>query len=207
MTSLRAELLGLPGGLPRFRLLLPEGWSATEITPEATEQMEQQARKVFMRAGRPDLDAVFSSTLERAMRELGRAGGRYAILPGAGPDGVAPPLSLIVSLISGEADAPLDDWVAARFRRGAEMLDRSGQIVLWRERSPAGERGVEQAQSTYVAPVPDTARTKALMFTGTALVEEGVPDTSDAVVAGYAVFDAIVSTLSWVLVDAGTRRA
>ena len=77
MTSLRAELLGLPGGLPRFRLLLPEGWSATEITPEATEQMEQQARKVFMRAGRPDLDGVFSSTLERAMRELGRAGGRY----------------------------------------------------------------------------------------------------------------------------------
>ena len=207
MTSLRAQLLGLPGGLPRFRLLLPEGWSATEITSEATEKIEQQARQVFMRAGRPDLDGVFSSTLERAMRDLGRAGGKYAILPGAGPDGVAPPLSLIVSVISGEDGAPLDDWVAARFRRGAEMLDRSGQIVFWRERSSAGEQGVEQAQSTYVAPVPETARTKALMFTGTALVEAGAPDTADMVVAGNAVFDAIVSTLSWVLVDATTARA
>ncbi|MGA7147640.1 MAG: hypothetical protein WBX17_04020 [Microbacterium sp.] len=207
MASLRAELLGLPESLPRFRLLLPEGWTATEITEEAGENLEKQARQVFMRAGRPDLDGAFSSLLERAMRELGRAGGKYAILPGAGRDGIAPPLSLIVSLISGENGAPLDEWVASRFRRGAQMLDDSGQIVYWRERSSAGEAGVEQVQSTYVAPIPETARTKALMFTGTTLVETGAPDTSDSVVSGNAVFDAIVSTLSWVLVEAPAVQA
>jgi len=201
-TSLRAELLGLPESLPRFRLLLPAGWQSHPITAETAERFEQQARGVFMRAGRPDLDGVFTSDLQRSMRGLERTGARYVILPENRPDGVPLPLSLIVSLISGDNGVSLDDWVAARFRQGAQMLDQNGQIVFWRTRRPAGEPEVHQVQSTYVVPVPETGRNKALMFTGTGLVGSEAPEDDDMVVASNAMFDAIVSTVSWVLVPA-----
>lgn len=155
-----------------------------------------------MQAGRPDLDASFGGSLQQSMRDLERAGGRYVILPGAGSDGVAAPLSLIVSVVSGENGASLDGWVTERFRAGARMLDAKGQIVFWRGRRPDPAQGVDQVQSTYVIPVPETGRATALVFTGTTLVEHDAGEDDEAIIAGNAAFDAIVSTVSWVLVDA-----
>ncbi|WP_405373049.1 MULTISPECIES: hypothetical protein [unclassified Microbacterium] len=197
MSSLRSEILGLPDGSPAFRLLLPEGWTANKISEETAESFEEQARAVFMRAGRPDLDGAFASMMRRGMRDLERSGARYVLLPGASSDGTVPPISLIVSVVSGEGGATLDGWVSARFREGAQMLDEGGRIVHWRARKPGTETGVEQVQSSYVIPMPETNRTKALMLTGTVMVDADATDDADIIVAGGAVFDAIAATVTW----------
>lgn len=198
MASLREELLGTPALEPSFRLLLPEGWTSHPISEATARSFEDRASAVFRRAGRPDLDGAFASMLRRSMRDLERAGAEYVILPPASEERGSAPVSLIVSVISGHNGMPLDAWVAQRFREGAHMLDDSGRIVTWRSRKPGSEAGVEQVQSSYLLPVPDTDRKKGLLLTGTVMIEEGTSEDSVEIVASTAAFSAIASTVSWV---------
>ncbi len=198
MVSLREEILGAPSVEPAFRLLLPEGWTSHPISEDTAASFEERASDVFRRAGRPDLDGAFASILRRSMRDLARAGADYVILPPASEERGSAPVSLIVSVITGQNGQPLDAWVAQRFREGAQMLDDSGRIVTWRSRKPGSETGVEQFQSNFLLPVPETDRKKGLLLTGTVLIEEGASEDSDAVVASSAAFAAIASTVSWV---------
>jgi hypothetical protein len=199
MVSLREEILGVSSVEPSFRLLLPEGWTAHRISESTADHFEARAGDVFRRAGRPDLDGAFASILRRSMRDLEKAGAEWVILPAASEERGSAPLSLIVSVISGQNGQPLDSWVAQRFREGARMLDDAGRIVTWRARKAGSEAGVEQVQSSYLIPVPETDRKKGLLLTGTVMIEAGAPDDSDAIVASSAAFDAISSTVSWVV--------
>lgn len=194
--SLRSEILGATGSLPRFRVLLPTGWQSFRIDDSTANLVGDKAGAVFMRGGRPDLDGQYRANLERAMRDLQAAGGLFLYLPV--DTETVQPLSLVVTEISGQSGATLDGWVSDRFREGAEMLDDDGRIVFWRRRKSAGEDGVDQHESFYLTPIPESGRRRALLFSGTGLISSSDDHESEAVVNYSALFDAIVSTITWV---------
>lgn len=196
--SLREELLGLSTDAPGFRILLPAEWASFPVTPELGDQIEQRTRPVFAKAGRPDLDGVFSAQLSQAMQGLQQAGARYVFLPSERSAEKAP---LALSMIATVIDSPegtLDGWVSSKLQAGAEMLDAEGRIVVWRERRPGLDEQTHRAQSVYVIPVPGSGRRRALMFTGTAVVGADAPDDDEYVAAARMIFDAMVSTVTWI---------
>lgn len=199
--SLREELLGLAPAVPRFRILLPPEWASFPVTPDLGDQFERKAREVFARAGRPDLDGVFTAQLARAMRGLQEAGAKYIFLPSERTPGKDPfALSMVATFID-SPDGPLDAWITARVRSGAEMLDPEGRIVFWRDRGLGLDGETHKAQSTYVIPVPGSKRRKALMLTGTTIVGAESDDDDEYAVAVRMIFDAMVSTVTWIVDD------
>ncbi|MFK0402259.1 hypothetical protein ACIQTT_08025 [Microbacterium sp. NPDC090225] len=200
--SLREELLGLAPAVPRFRILLPPEWASFPVTPELGGQFEQKAREVFARAGRPDLDGVFSAQLARAMRGLQEAGAKYVFLPSERTPGKDPfALSMVATYID-SPDGPLDGWITARVRAGAEMLDPEGRIVFWRDRGPGLDGETHKSQSTYVIAVPGSNRRKALMLTGSTIVGAETDDDDEYAVAVRMIFDAMAATVTWIADDA-----
>ncbi|CAH0215154.1 hypothetical protein SRABI76_02367 [Microbacterium oxydans] len=201
--SLREELLGLSTEIPRFRILLPSEWASFAVTAELGGQLEQRTREVFARAGRPDLDGVFSAQLASAMRGLSEAGAKYVFLPSERTPGKDPfALSMIATYID-SPEGPLDAWITSRIRDGAEMLDPEGRIVYWRDRREGLDEETHRSQSIYVIAVPGTRRRKALMLTGSTIVGADSRDDDDYAVAVQMIFDAMASTVTWVADDAG----
>lgn len=202
MVSLREELLGLAPAVPRFRILLPPEWESFPVTEELGARFEQQASAVFARAGRPDLDAVFSGQLKQAMDGLLHSGAKYVFLPLNREEGKDP---LALSMIATYVEAPddsLDSWVKAKVRAGAELLDAEGRILCWRERRPGLDGETQRAQSTYVISVPGSRRTKALILTGTTIIGVGTADDDEYATAVRLMFDAMASTVTWIAVEA-----
>jgi hypothetical protein len=199
MSTLREQLLG-GGETPEFRLLLPAGWECQALDDGYADRVEREVRAVFMRAGRPDLDGRFTGQLQRGIAAARAEGAKHVILP-LSPDGDAPlPMSLVVATTQAPAGGTLDAWVSGRIRAGATMLDDDGRIVTWRSDAvgEGEEAGTRQWQSHYVAAVPGTGRTRAVIVTATLLgLAEDDAETPE-VVAARALFDAIVSTLAWV---------
>lgn len=201
--SLREELLGLAPEVPRFRILLPPEWRSFPVTPGLADQLEQRTRPVFARAGRPDLDGIFSSQLHTAMRGLQKAGTKYVFLPSERAEGKDPlPLSMTATFVDA-GSGTLDGWVASHLRRGAEMLDDAGRIVHWRHREPTMEGDAHSLQCTYVIPVPGSNRTKALVLAGTTILRVETPDDDDYITAVRSLFDAMASTVTWTVEPAG----
>lgn len=199
--SLREQLLGLSTGAPRFRILLPPEWASFPVTPELGEQFERQVREVFMKAGRPDLDGVFTAQLRAAMKGLNESGAKYIFLPSERAPGKDPfALSMIATYVE-PPEASLDAWVMKKIREGAEILDPEGRIVYWRERRPGLDGDTVRAQSTYVIPVPGTRRRTALMLTGTTILGAQAPDDDEYAVAVRMVFDAMASTVTWIAAE------
>lgn len=207
MTTVREQLFGATAELPEFRLLLPAGWESLPLTDDTLAGLERRVHEFFVRAGRPDLDGTFTPRMVHGVQRAAAAGGKYVILPTSPPGGQPLPLSMLVTVISGEGGGTLDAWVAARFRAGATMLDDSGRVVTWRsERRGTGEEaGVKQVQLHYLEPVPETHRRKGLMLSGTVLLQEDGEDEPPLLVAAKAVFDAVASTLTWM--PAGSASA
>ncbi|AZS45918.1 MULTISPECIES: hypothetical protein [Microbacterium] len=202
--SLREELLGLSSGTPRFRILLPAEWASWPVTPELGAQLEQRTRPAFARAGRPDLDGMFTSQLNSAMKGLAEAGAKYVFLPSERTPGKDPlALSMIATFID-SPDGPLDAWVTSRIRDGAELLDTEGRIVYWRDRRAGLDDETHRAQSIYVISVPGTNRRKALMLTGSTIVGAETADDDEYAVAVRMIFDAMASTVTWVADDVDT---
>ncbi|GAB6856309.1 hypothetical protein [Microbacterium xylanilyticum] len=200
--SLREELLGLAPTVPRFRILLPPEWESFPVTPELGRQFEQQASAVFARAGRPDLDAVFSGQLQQAMDGLLRSGAKYVFLPSQREEGKDPLALSMIATYAEAADDALDAWVMAKVRAGAELLDAEGRILYWRERRPGLDGETQRSQSTYVIAVPGSRRQKALILTGTTIIGTHTPDDDEYPTAVRALFDAMASTVTWIAAEA-----
>lgn len=201
--SLREELFGLAPGVPRFRMLLPAEWASFPVTPELGGELEKRAREVFARAGRPDLDGVFSAQLSSAMRGLEESGANYVFLPSERTPGKDPlALSMIATFVN-SPDGSLDGWIKTRVRsHGAEMLDPGGRIIRWHERRPGLDDETHRAHSIYVTPVPGTNRRRALMLTGSTVIGADSPDDDEYAVAVRMIFDAMASTVTWIIDDA-----
>ena len=117
------------------------------------------------RDGEAVLDGVFSAQLARAMKGLQEAGAKYVFLPSERTPGKDPlALSMIATFLS-SPDGPLDGWIGAKVREGAEILDSTGRIIHWRERRAGLDDETRRAQSIYVMPVPGTGRRHTLMLT------------------------------------------
>lgn len=197
--SLREELLGLAPTVPLFRMLLPPEWASFPVTPELGDEFEHRARAVFARAGRPDLDGVFTGQLKQAMNGLVGSGAKYVFLPTERAEGKNPlSLSMIATFID-SPDASLDEWVMARVRDGAELLDAEGRILYWRTLRPGLDGETQRAQCTYVIPVPGTERKKALILTGSTIVAVDAPENDEYLGAVHMIFDAMASTVTWVV--------
>lgn len=200
MTSLREQLFGSTPDLPGFRLLLPTGWERRALTERGIADLQQSVHEFFLRAGRPDLDGTFTPAMGRGLQRAMGAGARHILLPTAPPGGRPLPLSMIVSTIDGEGGGTLDSYVAGRLRAGASMLDDSGRMVTWRSerRGTGDDAGTRQVQQHYLEAVPETHRRKALLLTGSVLLEADGDDEPPMLAAAVSVFDAIASTLTWI---------
>lgn len=191
-------------GIPPFRLLVPGGWATHRPTNAGQQDDVRKASAIFMKAGRPDLDAEFRTMMAQANQAMRRTKVFAIYRQEDVPTEELLPLSITASALDAPDGGNLDEWVSEAFRvRGASFLDdQLKHIVRWSDetRRPVGASaidGVGGRTITYIIPVPGTTRRKALVFTSTIVIPDGDIIPADVLDGIELLSDAMISTFTW----------
>lgn len=200
MNDLRVELRY---GIPPFRIALPPGWHRRAAST-ATEKADlARASELFRQAGRPDLEAQYRAMMARVRQGMTRAK-VFAIYRQEDVEAdELLPMSITASAVDGEGGRNLDAWITDAFRlRGASFLEDAKHVVRWEGPAAQAPRGAELEQVTgltitYALPVPETDRTRALVFTTTILTPDGGGISDEAIQGMTLLSDLMISTVAW----------
>ena len=194
----------------RYGLVLPPGWARVSLT-DGDADVRRLLDRMFARVGRDETAALrrdVTTMLEGAARQAREQYGIDMYLPVDGRNGVPVAASVVVSHLplgatptspgagavavvtslaeSGSAATP--SVVAGQPAARAEWTTRASGVAF------AELPGQRCRHVTYVTPTPASTGWLVVAFTTTE--HEGVPELA----AGYvALFDAIVTTLRWVV--------
>ena len=200
MNSLKAELRGET--TPQFQLMLPVGWVRREPTDQVRDELLGQAKARLMAVHRPDLYAQTLAMTNRMFRDMQRL--ETVAFFGPAPDAPAEaflPASLTAAIRRGDNGASLDDDIAALIRdRGATSLGGDKRFVRWEQRRTEQFEGSPVSTTTvlYIIPVPGSGRRRALQFTLVIPHGEETPEDEAMAEGIKTMFDAHLSTFSWV---------
>lgn len=198
--SLRAELGAAPD--PDFTLVLPPGWERRAVTAEERTGMQSAMRARLMEVHRPDLYARMRGLLDDAFAQMEQVSVVAMFLPGEARSGaLAVPASLTASVLKAEPGSTLDALVAGSIRNeGAVALGGDKRILRAEREAPQAIDGETATVTTvvYLTPIPGSGRRRALQLTLVIMRPEDVPADDPPLVAMRALFDACVSTLSWI---------
>jgi hypothetical protein len=191
-------------GIPPFRFVLPPGWVRRMPTSAGQQEDVRKASAIFMRAGRPDLDAEYRTMMAQAGQGMRRTKVFAIYRQENVPLEELLPLSITASALDAPDGGNLDSWVSEAFRtRGASFLDENlRHIVRWasepqRPEGAAAINGVSGRTLTYAIPVPGTNRRKALVFTSTIVIPDGNVISEDVLGGIELLSDSMVSTFAW----------
>lgn len=197
--SLKDELRG--EALPEFTLTLPPGWTRSAPTSQVRDEMLAAAKRRLMAAHRPDLYAQLGPLLARAFSDMERTETVAFFAPG--PEAAESdflPATLTASVRRGENGVSLDSAMAELIRHeGATALGDDKRILRWERESAETLEGVHVPTTTvaYFVPVPKTGRKRALQFTLVITHDNDPRDDGSYLRALKALFDAHLSTFSW----------
>lgn len=196
--SLKAQLLG--ERVPRYRIVLPEGWVRHEPSAEVGDDLLKAAKSRLMQAHRPDLYGSLQAATKGAFESMRRAEVIAFYMPGPEtPEELYLPLSVTASIRRRGDGAALDADVTRLIREhGATALGDDQRFLTWRRDSVQRLAGGSVPVTTvfYLTPVPDSGRTRGLLFS---LVIPRPTDTDalDITDAATALFDNCISSLVW----------
>ncbi|GAA3764398.1 hypothetical protein GCM10022240_15870 [Microbacterium kribbense] len=202
MISIREELAGGRGGVPEFRLLLPDGWTMSDVSERTEQELLAAARARLRAAQRPDTYAMLAGHVTEAMRAARQQGAFAMITPGAHtPQWSLVPISILASVREGTPAVSLDQMVAdAVENRGARALDGSRHFLRWAQAQTVELSG-ETAGAyvvVYLTPMPGTRHRKALQLTATLAHPIDVdPTTQPEMRTWLDLLDAHLLTFAW----------
>jgi hypothetical protein len=200
MNDLRVEL---QYGIPPFRIALPPGWRRRAASSETEKADLARASQLFRQAGRPDLEAQYRAMMARVRQGMARSKVFALFRQEEVESEELLPMSITASAVEGENGANLDGWISDAFRtRGAEFLEDAKHIVRWEGEAARAPRGADLDKIPghtimYALPVPETNRTRALVFTTTILTPDSAAISDDAIRGMTALSDLMISTVAW----------
>lgn len=200
--SIRAELSGGSATtVPPYRMVIPPGWEAYDLVPEAEGAVLARATGRLAEAGRPDLARQLAERVRRSLEDLRRQNAFAYALPVEGaPTWAIGAASLVGLKRTGTPELPLDEVVAdAITRHGATPLGGDARIVRWAERRTAtidGER-IATLQLSYIIPIPGSRRTQALQWVVNVSHDPELPADAPVLAAWEALFDVHMATFAW----------
>jgi hypothetical protein len=202
MSSLRDQLLGGQPGIPPFRLTLPAGWKAHSSSEESEQALLSEAKARLLQAHQPAALAALQVQVHESFVAARKQGAFLTIMPGAdAPDALMAPVSVIASLMSSTAEAPLDSQISRAIEeRGARPLDGSRAFLRWVDRRTVqlGGDAVGADTIVYITPIPGTRRTRALRFTATLAYPLEIDPVNDPKVQAWTMLlDSHMSTFAW----------
>ncbi len=198
--SLRSEILGEVGAGRRFRMMLPPGWEAHDLSDSARDALLARAGTRFARHHRPDLFATLSAHVERAVQAMrSQQAVALAFAGEESPTWALGAASLVATVRVGTPEAPLDSIVRRAIDRGAIAIDDDFRIVRWTERRPVSMDGVDldTTMVNYLIPVPGTQRGKAVQWTLTIPHEQDLTLDDPRIETWVELMDAHVATFQW----------
>ncbi|MFS0853068.1 hypothetical protein [Microbacterium sp. 179-I 3D4 NHS] len=200
MNDLRVEL---QYGIPPFRMALPPGWRRRAASSETEKADLARASQLFRQAGRPDLEAQYRAMMARVRQGMARSKVFALYRQEEVEADELLPMSITASAVEGEDGANLDGWISDAFRtRGADFLEDAKHIVRWEGEAARAPRGADIDKIPgrtimYALPVPETNRTRALVFTTTILTPDSAAISDDAIRGMTVLSDLMISTVAW----------
>ncbi len=200
MAGLRSEILGEAETGRRFRMMLPPGWEAHDLSDRSRDALLDRAGARLARQHRPDLFASLSGQVERAVSAMRSQ--QAVALAFAGDDSPTWSLgaaSLVAAVRVGTPQVPLDDIVRNAISRGGVAIDDEFRIVRWTERRPVSMEDVDldTTMVNYLIPVPGTNRGKAVQWTLTIPHERDRAGDDPRLEKWVELMDAHVATFQW----------
>ncbi|WP_045270189.1 hypothetical protein [Microbacterium azadirachtae] len=203
MSDLRNELLGRrTPAMPPFRMLLPSGWLAFDLSEENEDRVISQGLARLAASGNGGMSATIGPMLRDAFASLRRQNGFAYAIPGeAAPTWAVGPASIIGLKRASTPEVTLDDvvmHVVAEF--GAAPLGGDERILAWAETRTVTVQG-EQARAltlNYLIPIPGTRRTQAVQWTVTTACAPDLPEDAPGLQQWKLLFDVHMATFAWV---------
>jgi hypothetical protein len=200
--SLRTELMGGPStDIPPYRMLIPPGWDAHDLSADAESAVIAQATGRLAQAGRADLAGPLAANVRGALADLrAQRAFAFAVAGEGAPTWALGAASLVGLKRVGTPELTLDEFVAAVISsHDAAPLGGDPRIVRWAERRTTvldGER-LGTLQLNYIIPIPGSRRTQAVHWIVTAAHDADTAADDPRLVAWEALFDVHVATFSW----------
>ncbi|MFT4157364.1 MAG: hypothetical protein QM630_05465 [Microbacterium sp.] len=203
MSDLRTELLGRRGAIvPPYRMLLPPGWDAYDLS-EDTEEVLIGRAVTRLRAAQATEALVLNASMQvhDAIDSVRAQGGfLYAFAGDSAPTWALGIASLIGIKRLSTPEAPLSRVVETLISsHGAVAVGEGHRIVRWTQRRPVSMDGIDAVSNmiNYLIPVPGSKLTEAVQWTVTVAHEADIPDDDPVLELWVALFDAHVSTFTW----------
>lgn len=203
MTDLRTELLGRRSpAMPPFRMLLPAGWLAFDLSEENEDRVISQGLARLAASGNGGMAAKIGPMLRDAFAALRRQNGFAYAIPGENaPTWAVGPASIIGIKRVSTPEFTLDDVVMRVVAdHGAAPLGGDERILAWAETRTSKVDG-EAARAlvlNYLIPIPGTRRTQAVHWSVTTAYAPELPDDAPGLQEWKLLFDAHIATFAWV---------
>ncbi|MEI7056060.1 hypothetical protein WBG06_09625 [Nocardioides sp. CCNWLW239] len=190
------------GPQPEFMMELPAGWSRREVTDETYRDFEASLKRNLMQAHQPQTYSVLGPGLRDSFDKMRNAGAVAFFAPIDAPaDAPRMAASIIARYRRSEDGQPLDDHVRKLIRdRGAQSLLGDRRTVRYEEEVDVrlGEGRFVNHSITYLTPVPESRRLKALELVASLVRPAGISRESERLVAQKDLMDLMVASLRWV---------
>lgn len=202
MSDLRSELRGrVAPALPGYRMLLPLGWQAYDLSDQTERELVGAARSRLSGAGRADLAAGLTGQVGDAFRSLrGQDAFAIAFAGESAPSWALGAASLVGLRRSATPEFPLDAIVEDAVRnRGGVAVGEGHRIVRWADRRPVSIDGVSAVSLliNYLIPIPGTRRTQAVQWTATVAHAPDLAEDEPVLLAWVALFDHHIASFTW----------
>ncbi|MFE6996020.1 hypothetical protein ACFVAE_08705 [Microbacterium sp. NPDC057659] len=203
MSDLRAELLGRRGAvIPPYRMLLPPGWEAYDLSDQAEKELIARATARLKSAQATE---AFTLNLTRGVRDAlasvrAQNGFLYAFAGEASPTWALGPASMIGIKRTSTPEAPLTSIVQRMITdHGGVAVGEGQKIVRWTDRRPVSLDGVDAVSFmiNYLIPVPGSKLTEAVQWTVTVPHDVDIPEDDELIELWVALFDSHVATFTW----------
>lgn len=202
VADLRTELRArATENIPAYRMLLPPGWEAHDLTAADESSVLAQATARLASAQRPDLASALRRHVAEAMTALrGQRAFVYALAREGAPTWVLGAASLVGMKRVASPEVPLDAVVREAIeRRGGVAIGEDYRIVRWTERRPVVLDEVDAVSTLihYLIPIPGSRRTAAVQWTVTVAHGADVAADSPLIQSWIALFDGHIATFTW----------
>lgn len=197
--SLREQLGGTPD--PEFSLVLPPGWERHGVTDAEQEKILHGMRRRFLDAQRPELFARMKQLVTESFAQMKKASTVAMFTAGDQAGTLHLPASLTASIQHAEPGENLDGFVRSAITTAGATPLLGDKRFLRAERETRETLDGDSALVTtvmYLTPIPGTQRRRALMLTLVIMRPLDAPADDAPLMQMKALFDACVSTLTWV---------
>jgi len=202
MSDLRTELLGRrTPALPPFRILLPAGWLAFDLSEEQEDRVISQGLARLAASGNGGMSAKIAPMLRDAFTSLRRQSGFAYAIPGEGaPTWAVGPASIIGIKRASTPEFTLDDVVMRVVaEHGAAPLGGDERILAWSEQRTVtvDDETARALTLNYLIPIPGTRRTQAVHWIVTTACAPDVPEDAPGLQEWKLLFDVHMATFAW----------